>query len=131
MSKLNELYQGMKRYVDQILVVAVLGGVAAMSLDTILHTRTGSFVDPQTERKYNYSLVDRWNSRHVFIRSENNKMPFCATKIRDLDRDGSVDHVGSFTYPRMPIEFNRLDFDPDLKEHAQRMYDLAFADSQK
>ncbi len=105
----------------------ILGAFSLSSLDSIANTKKGSFVDPQNGERYEYNLLQRNNSRHLFIWSEKSH-PLFASRIRDFDGNGSVDHVGNWTYPRMPVEFNVLKYRPEWKETAQRRYDLALAD---
>ena len=128
---LKEIYQSAKMHANKILVGSLLlGGLSALSLDSILNTKKGSFIDPQTKKKYEYHLVDRGNSNHLYVWAEDSN-PMFAEKIRDFDGDGRIDHNGGLTYPRMPFEINMLDARPDLREKSQRLYELALADSKK
>ncbi len=127
---IEKAYELASRHAGKIVVGSFLLTLSAISLDAILNTKTGSFIEPQTGRKYQYALVDRRNSRHLYVWPETSHALF-ASKIRDFDADGIIDHVGSFTYPRMPFEFNRLKARPDYREGAQNLYNLASADSEK
>jgi len=127
---LKEMYQNAERYTGKIIAGCLLLVLSAVSLDSILNTRKGSFIDLQTEQKYEYQLVHRGNPNNLYVWNEDSHPLLFAQKIREFDGDGKIDHIGGFTYPRMPFEYNMLNARPDLREKSQRLYDLALADSQ-
>lgn len=129
MEKIVEVYRTIKRHAEKLVAGGLLLGLAAISVDSIANTKKGSFVDPETRIKYEYILVDRRDSRHLYAWPENSHW-LLASKIRDFNADGSVDHLGSFTYARLPFELNVLRSRPDYGENAQRLYDLALDNSQ-
>jgi len=126
---LKEMYQSAKKHAGKIIAGGFLLGLSAISLDSILNTKKGSFIDTQTGQRYEYNLINRGDSRHLYVWPENSPALF-ASKIRDFDADGNIDHIGTFTYPKQPFEFNVLKTRPAYRDRAQRLYDLALADSQ-
>lgn len=118
MKKFYDFYQKAKRNTGNIITTSLIAGFLGLTLDSILNTKTGSFIDNQTGKKFSYSLYNK--SLHMWPEDSH---PVFAIKIRDLNKDGNIDHVGSITYPRMPFELNIIN--KNNKKEYQRLYDLA------
>jgi hypothetical protein len=110
-----------------VLATAFLG----VAHHSISNTHSGSFVNPDTEKKTYYSFYDGPRKRMVVANTQHPSFAILSNKIRDFDKDGEIDWVGTVTYPRMPIEMNILESKPEWRDRYQRIFDLAMEDYQK
>ena len=131
MKSIKAPYQTVQRHLEAVVAGAFIALFGAVAVDAQLSLQRGAFSDPLTGKSYEFFLDDRGDSRHFYVWPEGRHC-ILAAKIRDFDADGRIDHVGGFTYPRMPFEVNYLKTStPAYRKMNQRFYDLALSETRK
>ena len=128
----KKFYQGMKSHAAEIAIGGMLSGLLAIS--SASNQKTGSFVDTQASKRYEYVLSQRGDHKTLYVWDKYSSVSIFPLKLMDLNKDGIVDYSGIVAYMRLPIEFNELGnprINQEYEERLQRLYNLAFEDIER
>lgn len=113
-----------KNIYSNITTVTLLGMCALSFYNLINPTKEigrGSFTDSQTTKKYEYVLYNKGHSKNLCAWPEGSFPIIAPITLTDSNLDGLVDSQGILS----------RDINPEQKERAQRLYNLALDDSKK